>query len=198
MCIWQSQAPCGAFSFGGSVPAEFDTCWPRLCRPIVDAVAAIATIEALLMKVRRAIMSISPCPETRRGWGTRCLTVKTPVSGAAYSDIIFPQGGDHEKNHYFPRRVRLRDGVARFFRYLAGARARIDVAARGARADASCVYRSPPDGALQDDDERCAGPRSDHPPARARCRDRQRPAPSPRQPHLRLRAGRQLRGESRR
>src|SRR6266567_7093478 len=91
MCMWQSQAPSGALSFGGSVPAEFDTCWPRLCRPIADAVAAIATIEALLMKVRRAVMLISLCPKTRgrsldrrtllsrcaKGWGTRCLTVKT-------------------------------------------------------------------------------------------------------------------------
>src|SRR5882762_9010523 len=59
MCMWQSQAPCGALSFGGSVPVEFDTCWPWLCRPIADAVAAIATIEAFLMKARRALMSIS-------------------------------------------------------------------------------------------------------------------------------------------
>jgi hypothetical protein len=57
--MWQSQAPSGALSFGGSVPVEFDTCWPWLCRPIADAVAAIATIEALLMNVRRAVMSIS-------------------------------------------------------------------------------------------------------------------------------------------
>src|SRR5258708_13603541 len=57
--MWQSQAPSGALSFGGSVPAEFDTGWPWLCRPIADAVAAIATIEAFLMKVRRAVMSIS-------------------------------------------------------------------------------------------------------------------------------------------
>src|SRR2546422_11149553 len=61
--MWQSQAPSGALSFGGSVPAEFDTCWPRLCRPIADAVAAIATIEALLMKVRRAVMLISLIPQ---------------------------------------------------------------------------------------------------------------------------------------
>src|SRR5258708_13775981 len=57
--MWQSQAPSGALSFGGSVPAEVDTCWPWLCRSIADAVAAIAAIEALLMKVRRAVMSIS-------------------------------------------------------------------------------------------------------------------------------------------
>src|SRR5260221_5986076 len=57
--MWQSHAPSGALSFGGSVPAEFDTGWPWLCRPIADAVAAIATIEALLMNVRRAVMSIS-------------------------------------------------------------------------------------------------------------------------------------------
>src|SRR2546422_4586939 len=62
--MWQSQAPSGALSFGGSVPAEFDTCWPRLCRPIADAVAAIATIEALLMKVRRAVMLISLIPRS--------------------------------------------------------------------------------------------------------------------------------------
>src|SRR6267154_284317 len=60
MCMWQSQAPCGALSLGGSAPVEFDTCWPWLSRPIADAVAAIATIEALLMKVRRAVMSVSP------------------------------------------------------------------------------------------------------------------------------------------
>src|SRR6266851_2876676 len=59
MCMWQSQAPSGALNFGGSVPAEFDTCWPWLCRPIADAVPAIAIIEALLMKVRRAIILIS-------------------------------------------------------------------------------------------------------------------------------------------
>src|SRR6266850_343233 len=60
MCMWQSHAPSGALSFGGSVPTEFDTGWPWLCRPIADAVAAIATIEAFLMNVRRAVMSISP------------------------------------------------------------------------------------------------------------------------------------------
>src|SRR5258708_10135889 len=57
--MWQSQAPSGALSFGGSVPVEFHTGWPWLCRPIADAVAAIATIEAFLMNVRRAVMSIS-------------------------------------------------------------------------------------------------------------------------------------------
>src|SRR6266702_3898088 len=180
MCMWQSQAPSGALSFGGSVPAEFDTCWPRLSRPIADAVAAIAIIEALLMKVRRAIMLIFLCPKTRTKDGAPgARPSRLSVSGATYSDIISPQGGDHEKIHHFPRRARLRNGIARFFRYLAGARARVDVAAAGARADASCEHRSPPDGALQDDDERCAGPRSDHPPARARCRDRQRSAPPP-------------------
>jgi hypothetical protein len=61
-------------SFGGSVPAEFDTGWPWLCRPIADAVAAIATIDAFLMNVRRAVMVISL---VREGWGTRCQTVKS-------------------------------------------------------------------------------------------------------------------------
>src|SRR5713101_1230694 len=199
MCMWQSQAPSGALSFGGSVPAEFDTCWPRLSRPIAGAVAAIAIIEALLMKVRRAIMLIFLCPKTRTKDGAPgARPSRLSVSGATYSDIISPQGGDHEKIHHFPRRARLRNGIARFFRYLAGARARVDVAAAGPRADASCEYRSPPDGALQDDDERRARPRGDDPPDRARSWKRQRPAPPPRQPHLRLRARRQLRSESRR
>jgi len=69
--MWQSQAPYGALSLGGSVPAEFDTCWPRPWPPIADAVAAIATIEALLMKVRRAIILISPCRKTRPKDGAR-------------------------------------------------------------------------------------------------------------------------------
>src|SRR5712692_7985110 len=141
MCMWQSQAPSGALSFGGSVPPEFDTCSPRLCRPIADAVAAIAIIEAFLMKVRRAIMSISLCPKTRTKDGAPgARPSRLPVSGAMYSDIISPQGGDHEKIHHFPRRARLCNDIARFFRYLAGARARVDVAAAGARAraDASC------------------------------------------------------------
>src|SRR6266853_4862407 len=183
MCMWQSQAPSGALRRGGPVPAEFDTCWPWLCRtPIADAVAAIATIEALLMKVRRAIMSISlisrrmehPVPDRQEG-----------PEGFGYH---FPEGGDHEKNRHFPRRVRLRDGVAGFLRDLSGARA--DSASR--------QYRHPPDGALQDDDERRARPRGDHPQDRARSRKRQRSAPPSRQPHVRLRARRHLRGESRR
>src|SRR6267378_3212951 len=137
MCIWQSQAPSGALSFGGSLPAEFDTCWPRLCRPIADAVAAIATIEALLMKVRRAIMLISLCPKTRRrsfdrqALFSRCAKdgapgarpSRPPVSSPRYSDIISSPGGDHEKNRRFPRRVRLRNGIAGFLHYLSGARA---------------------------------------------------------------------------
>src|SRR6266571_2859721 len=151
------------------------------------------------MKVRRAIMLISLCPKTRTKDGAPgARPSRLSVSGATYSDIISPQGGDHEKIHHFPRRVRLRNGIGRFLRDLSGARARVDVAAAGARADASCEYRSPPDRALQDDDERCARPRGDPPQARARCRDRQRSAPASRQPHVRLRARRQLRGESRR
>src|SRR5256885_6108484 len=69
MCMCQSRAPGGARGLGGSVPAEFDTCCPRPCPPIADAVAAIATIEALLMKVRRAIILISPAgkPDPRMG-----------------------------------------------------------------------------------------------------------------------------------
>src|SRR5258705_178589 len=73
------------------------------------------------------------------------------------------------------------------------------VAFSGARAAApSRQCRHPPDGALQDDDERRARPRGDHPQDRARSRKRQRPAPPSRQPHLRLRARRHLRSESRR
>src|SRR5947208_5186659 len=105
MCMWQSQAPCGALSLGGSVPAEFDTCWPRPCPPIADAVAAIATIEALLMKVRRAIILVSLSPKTRRRSSARCYAKdgapgarpsRTPGLGPRYSDIISSAGGDHE------------------------------------------------------------------------------------------------------
>src|SRR5438034_187965 len=105
MCMWQSQAPCGALSLGGSLPAEFDTCCPRPWPPIADAVAAIATIEALLMKVRRAIILVSLCPKTRRRSSARCYAKdgapgarpsRSPVSGPAYSDIISPPRGDHE------------------------------------------------------------------------------------------------------
>src|SRR5712692_7239180 len=86
--MWQSQAPSGALSFGGSVPAEFGTCWPWLRRPVADAVAAIATIEALLMKVRRAIISISLF---RKGWSTRCPSVKTAALGPGGFRISFPR-----------------------------------------------------------------------------------------------------------
>src|SRR6266849_1353839 len=76
MCMWQSQACSGALSLGGSVPVEFGTaCWPWLCRPIVEAVPAIAIMEAFLMNVRRAIMLISlisrrmehPVPDRQEG-----------------------------------------------------------------------------------------------------------------------------------
>src|SRR2546425_9855751 len=97
--MWQSQAPSGALSFGGSVPAEFDTCWPRLCRPIADAVAAIATIEALLMKVRRAIMSISHCPKTRG----RSLDRRAPLSRRAKDGAPAP---DPQEARAHSRRVR--------------------------------------------------------------------------------------------
>src|SRR5260221_3332690 len=118
MCIWQSQAPSGALSRGGPVPAEFDTCWPWLCRtPIADAVAAIATIEALLMNVRRAIMSISlisrrmehPVPDRQEG-----------PEGFGYH---FPEGAGNEKNRHFPRRVVLRKCFAGFLRDVLGDRA---------------------------------------------------------------------------
>src|SRR6266700_2735648 len=60
MWWWQSQAPAGALSFAGSVPEEFGTCWARLDRTETPAVdAASASIEAPLMKLRRAIMSSS-------------------------------------------------------------------------------------------------------------------------------------------
>src|SRR5216683_7098508 len=105
--MWQSHAPSGALSFGASVPAEFDTGWPWLCRPIADAVAAIATIEALLMKVRRAVMSISlisqrmehPVPD-RQGRRSRARRIrisfprkeetmkKTVISHAAFGCAI--------------------------------------------------------------------------------------------------------------
>src|SRR5207344_2178103 len=164
-----------------SVPVEFDTCWPWLGRPIVEAVAAIATMEAFLMNVRRVVMSISPASKDgapardRQGASSRARRIRI---------IISPQGGDHEQNHRFSRRIRLRNGAARFFRHLSGVRA-------GAR-----EYPGPPDGALQDDDERRARPRGDDPAPGARRRNRQRPAPPPRQPYLRLRARRDLRSES--
>src|ERR1044071_1184592 len=93
MCMWQSQAPCGALSLGGSVPAEFDTCCPRPCPPIADAVAAIATIEALLMKVRRAIILISLCRKTDQGWSTWCPTVKVAGFGPCVFRYHFAPGG---------------------------------------------------------------------------------------------------------
>ena len=56
MWWWQSQEPAGALSLGGSVPEEFGTCWAWLTpTEIADPADAIATIETLLMKVRRAI-----------------------------------------------------------------------------------------------------------------------------------------------
>src|SRR2546430_13264953 len=60
----------------------------------------------------------------------------------------------HEKHRRFPRSVRLRNGIARFQRYLCDARrmARVDVAVAGARADAG-QSRNPANGALQDRSE---------------------------------------------
>src|SRR5690349_14974141 len=85
MCMWQSQAFSGAASFGRSVPLEFDTCWAWPCRPITDAVAAAAIMEAFLMNVRRSFTSIfmliSPGLEE---WGTRGQTVKTRVFGLSF------------------------------------------------------------------------------------------------------------------
>jgi hypothetical protein len=43
-------------SLAGSVPEEFGTCWAKLSRTYSDVDAATASIEARLMKVRRAIM----------------------------------------------------------------------------------------------------------------------------------------------
>src|SRR5712691_6927895 len=58
--MWQSAALAGAFSLGGSVPTEFDTCWARLCPMwIPEAAAVIAAIAAPLMKVRRATIFFS-------------------------------------------------------------------------------------------------------------------------------------------
>jgi len=60
MWWWQSHAPGGASSFAGSVPVEFGTCWAKLSRTYIrDVDAASASIEAPLMKVRRAIMFLS-------------------------------------------------------------------------------------------------------------------------------------------
>src|SRR6266516_2221044 len=57
MWWWQSQAPAGALSLAGSLPEEFGTCWARLTPTKMRGAAdAIATIEAFLMNVRRAIM----------------------------------------------------------------------------------------------------------------------------------------------
>src|ERR1041385_3382579 len=58
--MWQSAAWAGALSLGGSVPTEFGTCWALLFLAwMVEVVAAIAAIEAPLIKVRRAII-VSP------------------------------------------------------------------------------------------------------------------------------------------
>src|SRR5438876_7649313 len=57
MWWWQSQAPAGALSLAGSLPEEFGTCWAWLTPTKMRGAAdAIATIEAFLMNVRRAIM----------------------------------------------------------------------------------------------------------------------------------------------
>src|SRR5882672_7634948 len=95
MCIWQSQAFSGALSFGGSVPVEFDTGWAWLCRPIVEAVAAIATMEAFLMNVRREV--IVDLPDSVKDGAPGARPSRRAGSRAAYSAIISPQGGTMNK-----------------------------------------------------------------------------------------------------
>src|SRR5580692_9739387 len=70
MCMWQSQAFTGALSFAGSVPLELGTCCALLSRAENPAVAAaIATIEACLIRVRRPIMSSSRMRPSRAACG---------------------------------------------------------------------------------------------------------------------------------
>ena len=71
--MWQSAALAGALSLGGSVPTEFGTCWAWLCPTwIPEVVAAIAAIEAPLMKVRRAIIFLPICLGSRLLDDERC------------------------------------------------------------------------------------------------------------------------------
>src|SRR5580765_7936910 len=127
MCMWQSHAFCGALSFGDPVPVEFDTGWAWPCRPIVAAVAAIATMEAFLMKVRRSftliVMSVSPTSKD----GAPGVRPSRRRSGAAYSDYHLLSGGHHEQHLRFSRHHR----AARFLRHGPRARARVAVAAAG-------------------------------------------------------------------
>jgi len=85
--MWQSQAFSGALSLGVSVPVEFDTGWAWLCRPIEEAVAAIATMEAFLMNVRRAVKAFSLL---LRRMGPRRATVKARSLGREVFGYHFP------------------------------------------------------------------------------------------------------------
>src|SRR5882672_1331578 len=105
MCMWQSQAFCGAAPFGASVPVEFDTCWARPCRPIIAAVAAIATMEAFLMNARRSftLRFMSDLPDSAKD-GAPLSDRQDADLGSRDFGYHFPQGGNHEKNAQRPAR----------------------------------------------------------------------------------------------